>query len=108
MNCKRCGKEIVGEIQRYCNECKREVRGEEPVKTLEKEAYRETISKKEEKMVCEEIVSPPAKEEEVSQKKEKKHRIFSLGYILLVIFIIALTFLASCVVGFAIGPVLPI
>lgn len=86
MNCKRCGKEIVGEIQRYCNECKREVRGEEPVKTLEKEAYRETISK----------------------KKEKKHRIFSLGYILLVIFIIALTFLASCVVGFAIGPVLPI
>lgn len=25
MHCKRCGKEIIGEIQRYCNSCKKEI-----------------------------------------------------------------------------------
>lgn len=25
MQCKKCGKEIIGEIQRYCNDCKKEI-----------------------------------------------------------------------------------
>lgn len=107
MNCKRCGKEIVGEIQRYCNECKRELRGEEPLmptNSLEEEKYKEVQAINESK----EEVPQEVIQDEISPKKEKKHRIFSFGYILLVIFIIILTFLASCVVGFSLGPVLPI
>lgn len=119
MNCKRCGKEIIGDIQRYCNDCKRELRGEEPVKlhrSPDKEAVLEkALNEKVEKEVKIEVKKEVEKEihteemiEEKGKKKEKKHRIFSFGYILLVLFIIIITFLVSCMAGFAMGPILPL
>ncbi len=79
MNCKKCGKEIVGQIKRYCDECK-----------------------------SNSTMSIRSANKEIEEKPEKRPRVFSFGYILLIIFIITVTFMASCFVGFAIGPVLPI
>lgn len=114
MNCKRCGKEIIGDIQRYCNDCKRELRGEEPIKT-NRSADKEKVLNEEkavkEESLEQEIVKETHTEEipeKTVKKKEKKSRIFSFGYILLVLFIIIITFLVSCMAGFAMGPILPL
>lgn len=123
MNCKRCGKEIVGEIQRYCNDCKRELKGQSRVDETSKT---QRDSKKVE--LAKQIKEQPGKfSKELKQveqtkktekalndnvqtenKKEKKSRIFSFGYVLLIIVMMLVAFLISVVIGFSIGPVLPI
>ena len=124
MNCKRCGNEIVGEIQRYCNDCKRELNGEprekkgftkifrkenkveetktEPVETVKQEEVRQAEVKKTE------MKQEKVKQEEIKEVEEKCKRslLATIGYILFVIVIMAVVFLGSIMIGFSIGPFL--
>lgn len=124
MNCKRCGNEIIGEIQRYCNECKKELNGEpkekkgftkifrkenkveetktEPVETVKQEEVRQAEVKKTE------MKQEKVKQEEIKEVEEKCKRslLATIGYILFVIVIMAVVFLGSIMIGFSIGPFL--
>lgn len=134
MNCKRCGNEIVGEIQRYCNDCKRELNGEprekkgftkkfrkenkveetktEPVETVKQVEVKQTQIKQEEVKQTEvkqsEMKQEKVKQEETKQVEEKRKRslLATIGYILFVIVIMAVVFLGSIMIGFSIGPFL--
>lgn len=91
MNCKKCGKEIVGEVKRYCNECK-----SDSIETRETEP-----SQKEKK-------SKKAPKEKEPKEKAPRSKVFTLGYVLLIFLVIVITFFLAYKIGFTIGPVLPI
>ena len=98
MNCKRCGNEIIGEIQRYCNDCKKELNGE----PREKKGFTQTEVKQSE------MKQEKVKQEETKEVEEKRKRslLATIGYILFVIIIMTVVFLGSIMIGFSMGPFL--
>lgn len=100
MKCKKCGKEFEGEIQRYCNVCKGTAVSTHVIEEKEEEITNTKKAKKKAK----------AKQETVTTKEQKTKRspIFTIGYVLLVLLIMIIVFGVSIVIGFSIGPALPI
>ncbi|WP_054741215.1 hypothetical protein [Cellulosilyticum ruminicola] len=126
MKCKRCGNEIVGEIQRYCNDCKRELNGQPrekkaPRKLFKKEKSEEQVKKvktakgikmleeirgdiKEDKKIISKNIEVPEEEGEV----RKRSIVGTIAYILFVFIIMTAIFVGSVAIGFSIGPTLSI
>lgn len=133
MECKKCGKTIIGSPQRYCSACKRKLRASsknsettnenicEPVQTerMSIETFRRTKEIKVEEVMIEEKEKIIENEKKISKqeekvlkkeeiKREKKSKVFTLGYFLFIIIIMLAVLAGSYMLGIAIGPYLPI
>lgn len=101
MKCKKCGKEIIGEIQRYCPECKKKL---EMQKMSEEKAAPQptipTISKKVSKKK-EKQTKPPAKHSQDSKKRKLR-----VGRIIFTLLLLVIIFIVSYYIGCYIVPLM--